>query len=450
MRINPITARINFGNAQRVQQNNIQYRYTSAPIPCDSICFRGEVKPDTEAFKKLLKYRIPDMYTGKIMLTSELVQECLEKGLFDKSIKKIVAALLPYKNSLQNIEQEVLTILEQDAKINPELTLSETIKKHSAKKSKELHELQKPIFDKLESLAKDLPEDKLKDFQELMAQSKAMLQNKSILQPFSKTDFRYKLKRFADDIKLSGNDTENKAIAKLIKMAEKMPHTPKKNGKPIKKYCDEITEKQEKLINNMIKYFERTRLAYNQDLRNLFTVAKNQILGVPTYVQFSRKPFIHRMNKIIQNVDNPELINEMRATAAKLPTSMQENSAFFVKFSKSTSEKIGISLLRNSVGSIEHLKPQSHGGKDEYANFGLSASITNSLRGCMNMDDYLRLHPEAYENCQKYVDRMIELTNRKILRRIGIPESYITDFARTMRQLSPEEKPMILKLDALK
>ena len=451
MRINPITARINFGNTQKVlQRNNIQYMYATATIPCDSVCFKGSpVKPNTEALKKLSKYGVPDMYTGRLMFHSDVITDFINKGLFDKSIKEITAAILPYRDMLQDIEQEVFAIIEQEAKKNPNLTLSDTFKKHSSEKCHELHQLQEPIFKHLEELAKNLPEAKLYDFQELMTQSKAMLQNKSILKPFSKTDFRYKLKRFADDIKLSGNDEENEAITRLIKMAEKMPHTPKKNGKPVKKYCDEITKKQEKLINSMIKYYDRTRLAYNQDLRNLFTTAKNQINGIPTYVQFSRKPFIHELNKIIQNVDDPELVNKMRATAAKLPTSMQENSAFIVKFSRSTSEKIGISLLRNSVVSIEHLKPSKLGGEDEYANYGLSASITNSLRGCMSMEDYLHLHPEAYKNCQKYVDKIIELTNRKILRRLGVPETYIIEFVKTMKKLSPKEKPMILDLSAL-
>lgn len=455
MRINPIIVNIDYNRnkIRREKRLSESINYSNAPtrvLPANYVSFRADIKPSSKIFKKLLKYNIPDMYTGKIMFSSDFIQNFIEKGLFDKPINKVVAAILPYKERLQTGEQKVLEILEQDAKTNPKLTLADAVKHHYKVKKKELSLLQEPIFNKLEELSKSLPEDKLFDFQELMTQTKAMLQNKSIVQPFSKTDFRYKLQRFADDIKLTCNSDETKAMIRLIKMTESIPHTPKNSGKPIKKYRDEVIEKQEKQINNLIKYFERTPLAYNQDLRNAITTARDQIYRVPTKVQFSRKTFVYKLNKIVSNIDNQELANEIRSTASKLPTSWQEDSAFFVKCANFTSAKIGISLLRNSVGSIEHLLPQSHGGKDAYSNYGLSAAITNTMRGCKSMEDYLRLHPEAYENCQKYVDRIVELTNKRILKRLGIPDTYIVEFANTMRRLSPKEKPMILDLSALK
>ena len=77
-------------------------------------------------------------------------------------------------------------------------------------------------------------------------------------------------------------------------MAERLHHTPKKNGKNIKKFVDDVQKKQEKQINNMIKYYKRTPLVYNQDLRNILDTARNQIIGIPSYVQFSRKIFIYK------------------------------------------------------------------------------------------------------------------------------------------------------------
>ena len=65
------------------------------------------------------------------------------------------------------------------------------------------------------------------------------------------------------------------------------------------------------------------------------------------------------------------------------------------------------------------------------------------------MDTQLRIYPETYDNCQKYVDRLIELYNDGTFAKLGISRQYITGFANKMYKMSPPEKRMILDTSAL-
>ena len=451
MKILPIinTSSNNYHYSKQASQN----LYSGNNICYDSVSFgASKAVQSKKAFRKLLKYNIPDMYTGRPMLSPDFVEDLHSKNVFNRSIKDIVKIILPHKDCLQPVESKVFDIIQKTAKNNPALSLSDVMRMNYAKANQKLLKLQEPILKKLEELAKGLPENKHQEFQELMRTTRLMLNNKTIIQPFNKTDFKYKLKRFEDNIKLSGNDEEISTIKKLIKMAGQFPYIKNKN----KFYSNKIAQSQEMIskqsqnIRCMISFFERSPLSKNEDLKKLLENAKTQIFGLPSLVPFGRKNFIRSINEIIKDIPDRELATKMHAAAIKLPTSQQAVPAFIVKASRSSSEKIGTDLLFHAIGSIEHIQPKSKGGIDAYENYGLSATIVNSNRGTIDMQTYLLAHPEAYTGCQKYVDRLIELQNRKVLKKIGIPKSYISNFVKIMRRLSPFEKPMIIDTSKLK
>ena len=94
--------------------------------------------------------------------------------------------------------------------------------------------------------------------------------------------------------------------------------------------------------------------------------------------------------------------------------------------------------------------PFSKKGKDCIDNYGLTTAYYNSERGERAMEQQLILHPETYENCQKQVDRLIELCNKGVFKKVGLSKYYILNFVRTMYRLSPESNKMILNIDKLK
>ena len=133
-----------------------------------------------------------------------------------------------------------------------------------------------------------------------------------------------------------------------------------------------------------------------------------------------------------------------------MPTSNEEVSAFIMKEAKSSSDKIGYDLFAGSIATLDHLVPFSKGGKDTINNYGLTSAFNNSKRGNQPLSALLEENPKTYINCQKQIDRLIELSNNGTFKAIGLNKWYIINFANMMKKLSPEEKPLILDISRLK
>ena len=65
---------------------NIGKALLSQPI-VTTVSFQGTAK-NAEPLRKLMAFRIPDMYSGKIVIERAKVEEMLSNNLFSKNIKK--------------------------------------------------------------------------------------------------------------------------------------------------------------------------------------------------------------------------------------------------------------------------------------------------------------------------------------------------------------------------
>jgi hypothetical protein len=211
-----------------------------------------------------------------------------------------------------------------------------------------------------------------------------------------------------------------------------------------------MQQQQANAIRQIERYFSFSPLSQDKELKDLIAKAKNQIFHIPTVIPFSRKNFIRDLESITKTINNTKYAHRLIKIAQKLPTSHQEPSAFIMKESRNSSEKIGYDLFEGSVATLDHLVPFSKGGKDSLTNYGLTSSYINSTRGNMPLDNYIRNHPKIYKNCQKYINRLIELNNNGMLNEIGLNKWYIVHFADVMKKLSPEETPMLLDISKLK
>ena len=203
-----------------------------------------------------------------------------------------------------------------------------------------------------------------------------------------------------------------------------------------------------------LKQLETLRLSSalrsNSEIEKLFVSAASQINGIPIISAFNRKTFIYDLQKITNTLDNQKLAHAMIQKALKLPTSHDNISAFIVKYANSSADKIGYNLLCGSIGNIEHLQPFVKGGKDCLENYGITSSYTNGERGIRSMEQQLKKHPEIYENCQKQVDRLIELCNCGIFKKVGLSKFYIVNFVHKMFKMSPKDNPLVLDLRKLR
>src|SRR5574344_332098 len=101
---------------------------------------------------------------------------------------------------------------------------------------------------------------------------------------------------------------------------------------------------------------------------------------------FKRKDFIDSLVSMREaQKDNPNFKNIVKI-ANKLPTSNNSVDAFVVKYSNRSESEISERLLSSSLGTIEHVHPDSLGGKNAASNFILASSGSNTERGNMSFE----------------------------------------------------------------
>lgn len=457
-------------NIPQIQQ--IKHNAVSNPVrinstlACDCVSFSGVSHHGGDILKKLSAYGIPDMYTGQILLNPKIIERWQNKGVFNYPIGKLTEIISNYEHSLMPTDKKFFHIIKEMAKTSPDLTLSEATKELYPRHKKLLLRAQQPIFEEIIRLACDMPKDLYEEFSELMNITNKRLLNDPVVLPFSEREFLYKLKRIGDNITIKGNKKEIHAINKLINSAKSIfnsePKGQKIFGKKIKQKLETqmLPENLKRNSTNFAKFkeiFENSPLRKNENLIRLLENTSAKIHGFPSYAQFERKSFIHELKKITRKLQNRELAQEFSNVSLKLPTSKDNVSAFIVKYADENNCKIGTNMLIGASCSIDHLLAKKNGGANKLANYGLTSAEINRKKTNIYFDKWLKIHPETRQNCQKYVDRLIELYKQGIFKKISkteskhkqLDKSYIEDFAATIYDISPENNRIILDLSKL-
>lgn len=440
----------------KVQYDNLK------PLKCDTISF-GNSARNAETLRKLMLYKVPCIYSGKIVIAPKILEQMMEKKIFSSSLRHIIKVLSPFENSFHDVEKEVFEKLKTQAMLSSDIKLDEAIKKLANIHDKRLRRIQQPIFDNLNSLAQNLPKEQLDKYNKLMEVINKKLDKEPVESAFSAREFRYKLFRINDEIIAKNQKKESHVLRKIIQLSYDMPEktywevsgdinsitSKAKKNKKIKNKR-ELTLKRRDLLNKMVKIARENQLQNNQELEKLFSQTRGKIFGIPITIPFNRKSFIYEIKKIVADIEDTKLANKMVQVATQLPKSHDDVSAFIVKASANSSEKIAYDLLSGSTGSIEHLIPSKKQGNDSIENYAITTAYYNSERGHRDMSQQFKSHPETYKNCQKYVDRLIELYNDGIFEEIGLNKWYIINFVKKMYKLSPSDKKLILDISKLK
>lgn len=449
MRITPVNFNIFNPTCPKKNNHNDYSQYGVlgiSSLKADTVCFKGKTAQDIVILKKLLAYQIPDMYTGKIMIDPQEVRHILQAKIFSLPLKSLIKVINKYEASLFPVEKEIYSMVKQDAKKFPNMRLEDVLHRRIPDAMADLRQKQAPIFEKLNQMAQNLPPELLKEFNELMAVTNSRLYDKDIIIPFSAKEFRYKLDRFMPEIKSRGIHSEIKVMKKLLNMSKSIPEN---HAAVSENYIPDKTRQIAGKLRQMTKVIMQSPLAENKELNKLMMSTKSRLYNIPVVEPFSRKVFIHELQKILAKQKNLKLTREMEKIAVKLPTAKEEVSAFIMKSALNSSEKIGYDLISESIGTAEHILPALHGGEDILNNLALATAFANNERAHRRMSTQLQKHPESYENCQKYIDRLIELSNNGTFTKLGLNKWYIKNFADKMYKMSPPDKPMKLDLDKL-
>ena len=212
MKITPITYNP-FVIKTRQTNKSKSYQASSLPALQAPVCMVpfGRSAKNAESLRRLMSYKIPDMYSGCEILNPKDMENLISSRVFSGPVDKVIEALQPYKNCLQNVEKEVLAKIEKASVTRPQATLAQIIESMVPEHQRRLRDIQAPVFAKLNMLASYMPLEQQVKYRELIGFTNKRLNNVPSSQPFSAKEFNYKLKRIAEEIE-DGNNPEEIAV----------------------------------------------------------------------------------------------------------------------------------------------------------------------------------------------------------------------------------------------
>lgn len=136
---------------------------------------------------------------------------------------------------------------------------------------------------------------------------------------------------------------------------------------------------------------------------------------------FLRKPFIADIVQLEEEFADKNQFKIICKAARSLDNSTNDVNAFIVKYSRRSSQEIGKRIVEPSIMTFEHIIPQSKyekikgtkEGMNEFPNGLLTTSGFNGKRQDIPFLDWLEKNPNVPNYCQRYIDSVITLINRK-------------------------------------
>lgn len=123
--------------------------------------------------------------------------------------------------------------------------------------------------------------------------------------------------------------------------------------------------------------------------------------------RFKRKKVIESFDNFTNTLNDPKIKKKIGKAIRDLPTSDNSINAFIVKYASRAPEEIAMKLHREDFGTLEHIIPDSKGGRLVI----WECSEDNAARGNKHILEQLKEHPEMPDNLQKHFDRLIEIHN---------------------------------------
>jgi len=127
---------------------------------------------------------------------------------------------------------------------------------------------------------------------------------------------------------------------------------------------------------------------------------------------FKRKTVLNALDRINPQPGEENIMAELMERANYLPTSATSENAFIVKYANRSHNEISDRLIISSVATIDHLLAASKGGENDIGNFILTSAGANNLKQDMPLKKFIKRFPQVIENCQKYIDFIIDIINR--------------------------------------
>ncbi|MDR1167949.1 MAG: hypothetical protein LBK53_03545 [Heliobacteriaceae bacterium] len=366
------------------------------------------------------------MYSSTIMIDPQVISKFYKENTFAGPLENVVRNIEPHESNMQIAEKYIFNMIKKGAKTHSQSNLKQfltrNLKPHyeGILKSK-----QYSLLDMIDKEALRLPPEAKRKFDKLMNFTIDKIENRQIVIPFYRGEFKMKLEKNLRQI------PENYDLAdEILKMCEDFPHYKEPGAQEAQA---NIFQKIKKEIENNIS---EGKIRNNTELTELLNKSERRINFDPIAETFSNKNFFYDLNTLLADVSDIPLKLKLTGLAQQLPKSSTNFASRIVKLANKSSGQIGIELLQPSAGTIEHIKPKFFGGENSIYNYGLACSRFNSERSCTPLYEHLVKTPNAANNIQQFIDKLIELSKRKILKKLSIPEDYIERLSYTIRKES--------------
>ncbi|MBR1943254.1 hypothetical protein IJ843_05925 [bacterium] len=172
-----------------------------------------------------------------------------------------------------------------------------------------------------------------------------------------------------------------------------------------------LQAKQNTILNTVDELSKQLSEKEQEEVKKVTDTTRMLVSSTDKEIKFKRKTFLKDVEELQSKISNKEVHEKMVKEANKMPTSQNDVSAFVVKYSERGHKEIGERLVKLSVGTIEHIKPRSEGGKNQIGNYMLECGGCNHERSSIPLGDWVDSHPEMKENTQKYIDEVINRIN---------------------------------------
>lgn len=377
---------------------------------------------NSSKLRMLFAYKLPCMYSGIPMIDPKMLTRWMKNRVFSRPASQVLEILEPHKTSFIGMEAKVLDVIRDRAAVFPDKNIKEILQDVEPVFKRRLRKKQAAIFHELTEVAQQLPDKYKYRFKMFMEETDKKLNDKPIAIPFSSYEFKYKLAKIKDDIQ-NGQDTKSKKVMnKLIKESKRLHNTT--NQRTI--------ADQKKVVDFMDLILRKSVLKNNEQLNQLISISKSRLAMDKIVVPFNRKSFIYDFARLIEDLPDKNLQENLLTVAQKLPTSQESTSAYIVKVASEPVDKIGYRLIWPSLASVEHILPRSEGGLDIMANFGGATTRENSLRKSIPFVQQMKRRPMTPVYCQQYVDKLIDLYHQGVFARLNVSPKYILDFKNTI------------------
>lgn len=391
---------------------------------------------NSSKLRALFAYRLPCIYSGVPMIDPKLFGKWMKNSVFTKPSAEFLNILKPYEDAIDKMDMEykVLELIKERSKIHPDRNIKQLLEELKPVYCRRLRKKQTPVFHELTEYFKTLPPQYNTKFKFLMEDALKKLDHKPVVVPFSSYEFKYKLSKIANDIDNGTDIKAKKVMRKLMKESKRFSNTT----------SESTLQRQKDVLKFLRLILKKSVLKNNEQLRDLIAISQSRLNKDEVIVPFLRKNFIYDLLKITEDLGDKKVQNKIFDIAEKLPTSQDSFSAYMMKLLSEPCEKIGHRIIWPYIASVEHLWPRSVGGPDLMKNFAGATTRENSRRQSIEFTRQLKLKPNTPKYCQMYVDRLVELNNQGVFKKIGLNPRYITDFRDTIYELSQHRVKLVV------